>query len=529
VEVRDDFLDSIGLLTRNFNQMIRSMRDRIEYANSLKMGISDPFFMVDSEMRLTHLNHAAAELMGVRPEDVHGTMSCEALFGRSACEMSYPVKKAMETGVPTVAQRVTLMGGGREIHVMASAAALKDSTGKVLGGFEIMRDISKEVEAGILLQASYLKEEKAKKDLLERVGILSGILTKVAEGDLTVRAELSERNDAMDQLAKKTNETLDRMEALISQTKNAALTVVKGIHHIAEENQSFAQRTGEQAAAMEEIRATVEELISHVRQNTSSTQRAESLSREAVAVARESGSTVERTAEAMADMTQASRKIVEMMDLISEITFQTNLLSINAAVEAARAGEHGRGFAVVANEVRNLAKKSSEASKGIRDLVRDIQEKVSSSRNWVGELEQGFEKITLTIRQASEAQTEVLLASQESSEGLNQIGEGVREMSDAIELNASLVDDLAGVAEHFNEKASLLQNMAERFRIRGQEIPEAEVPVVSTPLSKNRMRKFEIKTFEERQVPTNHSGRQSVERGWEDFCRKDMKEDFEEF
>jgi PAS domain S-box-containing protein len=474
VEVHDDARDSIGVLTRHFNQMIKNMRDRMEYANSLKLGISEPFIMVDPGLRVTHVNQAAADLIGVPLNQIQDVKLCEDLFRSNVCKAGCPVKAALDTGVAVVGQKVMVKhANGKDIPVVASSAVLKDSTGKILGAFEILRDIRAEVEAEAALRESRLQEERAKRSLQERVESLSVILRRVAEGDLTVRALMSGENDAMDRLVQKTNQTLDRMEELITQTKKAALTVVGGIRHIAEQNQSFAQRTEQQAAAMEEISATIEELISNVRQNTTNTQSADSLSKEAVVVAQAGGATVEKTIRAMADMAHASRKIGEMMDLINEITFQTNLLSINAAVEAARAGEQGRGFAVVANEVRSLAKKSSEASKDIRNHVRDIMETAASCRDWVTELENGFRKIIETIKQASDSLSEVSLATQESSAGIHQIGQGVREVSIVIEHNAALVDELAEAAEHFNDKATLLQTMTDKFVISTP--PEAEV------------------------------------------------------
>jgi PAS domain S-box-containing protein len=467
VEIWDDAHDSIGALTRNFSQMIKNLRDRMEYANSLKIGISDPFFMVDPDMKLSYINDAAARLAGVHPEEVAGIKTCEQVFASDVCRSACPVRHALKTGESSLGNRISMLNAsGKRVYLMASSAALKDSTGKILGAFEIIRDLTKEVEAEAMLKDAYLKEEEAKDALQERVQGLSAIFTRVAAGDLTARAEAGGEGDAMDQLVEKTNETLQRMEELISQTQRAALTVVSGVNHISRGNQALAERTEQQAAAMEETSATIEELIASISQNTLNTQRADSLSKEAVAVAQVGGATVTKTAQAMAEMAEASRKVVEMMSLINEITFQTNLLSINAAVEAARAGDQGRGFAVVANEVRNLAKRSSEASKDIQNLVHDIREKVANGKDWVGELETGFNKIISTIQQVSDSLTDVSLATQESSLGIEQIGRAMNEMTDVIEHNAALVDELAGATDKLNDKAALLQRMTNKFVLR---------------------------------------------------------------
>ncbi|HUV49484.1 MAG TPA: ATP-binding protein [Anaerolineae bacterium] len=164
VKVVDDHQDSIGALSHNFNQMVKSIRDRMEYANSLKLGISDPFFTVDPEMNVAFINEAAARLAGLSREEAIGMPCCE-VFNSSICKDGCPVEKALETDEATVGQRATIKNRkGREIPIMASSALLKDSSGKVLGGFEILRDLTAEVKAEKRLQNAYLREGKAKRD-----------------------------------------------------------------------------------------------------------------------------------------------------------------------------------------------------------------------------------------------------------------------------------------------------------------------------------------------------------------------------
>jgi len=164
VKVVDDHQDSIGALSHNFNQMVKSIRDRMEYANSLKLGISDPFFTVDPEMNVAFINEAAARLAGLSREEAIGMPCCE-VFNSSICKDGCPVEKALETDEATVGQRATIKNRkGREIPIMASSALLKDSSGKVLGGFEILRDLTAEVKAEKRLQNAYLREAKAKRD-----------------------------------------------------------------------------------------------------------------------------------------------------------------------------------------------------------------------------------------------------------------------------------------------------------------------------------------------------------------------------
>ena len=162
VVVHDDHKDSIGGLSHNFNLMVKNIRDRMEYANSLKLGIVDPFIMVDTEMKITFINENAARLSGVTLKDAIGK-PCHEVFNSSACEKDCPVKKAIQKGEVTKARKFTLKDSkGKEIPVVSISSILRDSSGKILGAFEIIRDVTAEVEAEKNLHEAYLREEKAR-------------------------------------------------------------------------------------------------------------------------------------------------------------------------------------------------------------------------------------------------------------------------------------------------------------------------------------------------------------------------------
>lgn len=529
VTVEDDSIDSIGRLARDFNKMITSIRDRMEYADSLKLGISDPFFMVDPARRVIFVNAAALALLGKREEEVLGNYA-QDVFLTDEYRDQCPIKRALETKVAIVGQRTALPGRkNRTVPVICSAAVLKDSSGTILGAFEIMRDLSVEVEAERRLRDSYAREEEDKRALEQKVVELSQVLEKVSQGDLTLRALPGGTNDAMDILTHRINETLEGMQALLLQVKHAILPVTNGVLRISRENESLAQRTEQQAAAMEEISATLEELVSTTSENLANTRHSDAQAKEAVKVAHEGGEQVIKTAQSMAQMESASHKVVEMMDLINEITFQTKLLSINAAVEAAHAGEQGRGFAVVANEVRSLANRSAAAAKDIQVLVREIVEKVSSGRQWVGELEQRFSRIVTQSTQVSEALGEVSMGSEEISRGIEQINQGTQEVCEVNEKNASFVDELSQETNKLKEKARQLQEITSVFILGAKDSYEperAEKNPEPDTISKRERRKAKPVNRALREDLVHKSAMEDLP---DDVLDKEFEEGFEEF
>jgi PAS domain S-box-containing protein len=486
-----DSKDSIGRLAKNFNLMVKNINDKMEYANSLKLGISLPFFMVDPSMTITYLNEAGSKLCGYSREEVEGKMKCSDVFKSTMCENKCPMTACLETGESTEDLRLQVTSReGKEIPILTSIAALRDSTGKILGGFEIWRDITKDLESERLLKEAAEKEEDQRRYLERRVDSFTKTLDKAAEGDLSQLAETTEKNDAMDTLAKKTNEMFKRIGHLIHQAKITATAVVGGSKEISSGNQDLALRTQQQAATVEETSATLEQISTSITSTAASTVKADNLAKEAVSMAREGKNVLAKTIDSVTEVAVTSKRIEEIMDLVTEITFQTKLLALNAAVEAARAGEHGKGFSVVANEVRMLAKRSAEAGKDIQVLVKDSMHKVETAHQLVNQTGSSLKKIIEHIESLSESISEISSATQDESNGIEQINMAMTEIGDVVEHNATLVEELAAASEQLTTKAEILKSQTDDFILgeEGQSCPivTGATEIVKLPVQKER-------------------------------------------
>ena len=171
----------------------------------------------------------------------------------------------------------------------------------------------------------------------------------------------------------------------------------------------------------------------------------------------------------MGSIKESSRKIVDIIGVIDGIAFQTNILALNAAVEAARAGEQGRGFAVVASEVRNLAQRSAGAAKEIKSLIGDSVDKVDAGSKLVDEAGQTMDLIVTSIKQVADIMGEITAATQEQSNGIEEVNQAITQMDEMTQQNAALVEEAAAAAESMQEQAQLLAAAVSIFKLNGDE------------------------------------------------------------
>ncbi|WP_449246196.1 methyl-accepting chemotaxis protein [Desulfarculus baarsii] len=299
------------------------------------------------------------------------------------------------------------------------------------------------------------------------LGAALAAINRAAAGDFTLRLSQAEteRGDELGLMLRSLQTMSDRLADTVRQVIQATHTVASAANQISQGNQDLSERTQQQAAGIEETASSLEEMTSSVKQNAGNSAAAAKLAATTAQMAQEGGRVLERTVEAMADVSQSSRKIADIINVVNDIAFQTNLLALNAAVEAARAGEAGRGFAVVAGEVRNLAGRSAAAAKEIQTLISDSvgkvrhgNELVADSGKILGEIIENVERVANTIG-------EISAASQEQAQGIDEVNKAVTIMDQAVQQNAALVEEAAAASENQAAAAEELRQQMAQFKV----------------------------------------------------------------
>jgi methyl-accepting chemotaxis protein len=212
-----------------------------------------------------------------------------------------------------------------------------------------------------------------------------------------------------------------------------------------------------------------------IKQNADNAHQANQMASAAREAAEQGGLVVQDAVAAMGGITEASRKIQEIITTIDEIAFQTNLLALNAAVEAARAGEQGRGFAVVASEVRALAQRSAAASKEIKTLITETGQKVESGSELVIQTGDGLTAIVTQVKKVADLIAEITAASQEQSQGIEQVNKAVTSMDTVTQQNAAQTEELSSTAQSLAAQAEELSVQVGQFRL-GEEAAGSRQP-----------------------------------------------------
>ena len=211
--------------------------------------------------------------------------------------------------------------------------------------------------------------------------------------------------------------------------ENSASTMTSSMNNLAE-------KANEQAASLEETAAALEEITSITRNNTQNATKMATLGQVVKKSVLSGEELASKTASSMDEINEKVKAINSAITVIDQIAFQTNILSLNAAVEAATAGEAGKGFAVVAQEVRNLANRSAEAAKEIKNLVEEANIKTNDGKLISSDMIEGYKELNKNISETINIIEDVSAASKEQMLGIEQINQTVNMLDRVTQENA---------------------------------------------------------------------------------------------
>ncbi len=455
--------------------------------------------IADPDFNIIYLNNSASEVMKNAEADIRKDLpgfDSSKLLGQNID--IFHKNPAHQRGLVNGLRgtfKSTLEIGGRTMTIVANSVEVDgERLGTVVEWVDRTAEVSIEKEINHLVEAANQGDftiklpTEGKEDfflnLTQGLNSLTStanegltdvlrVINSMSSGDLTKKIEANYQG-IFESLKDGTNSTIDKLKEVISEIRAASVTLSSGAAEIATGNADLSKRTEEQASSLEETASSMEEMTSVVKQGAENSKNANDLAQSAKSKATEGGVVVQRAINAMEEINTSSKEIADIIGVIEEIAFQTNLLALNAAVEAARAGEQGRGFAVVAGEVRNLAQRSADASKEIKDLIRNSETKVAEGSNLVNESGKTLADIEEAVIKVSAMIADISSGAEEQTSGIEQVNTAVAQMDEMTQQNAALVEEASASSEAVSDRAVSLAKMMDFFNTgeSGSMLPE---------------------------------------------------------
>ena len=249
---------------------------------------------------------------------------------------------------------------------------------------------------------------------------------------------------------------------ILAMVMNTGEALNNNTHTLSNASNNLSASSNQQAASLEETAAALEQITATIQANTQATNRMSQLAQNVTTSAKNGQNLANQTAESMDDINTQVSSINVAIEVIDQIAFQTNILSLNAAVEAATAGEAGRGFAVVAQEVRNLANRSAQAAREIKNIVELASKKAQDGKEISDNMIHGYTELNENISNTIDTINEVARASKEQERGIVQINDAINTLDQATQKNAQVADEISIMATNIANMSNSLVSAASK-------------------------------------------------------------------
>lgn len=293
---------------------------------------------------------------------------------------------------------------------------------------------------------------------------ISDTLKQMSDKDFTVKSTIEYKGNFVE-IQHSINSILDALNETLSEINEAAKQVNGGSMQVSKSSQVLSEGSEEQAQSIQELTSVIKSINNKISESAKNANNTREITNTLYEEIDSSNTKMQEMLAAIEDIEASSNNISTILTVIEDIAEQTSLLSLNASIESVKAGEMGKSFAVVAEEIKKLASESVNAVKDSAQLISQSIESVNIGKHLAKETAESLKLVVSEINTTSSMVEDIAKASREQATSIEEINEGIVQISDVVQSNSAISEQSAASSEELTAQAQTLQNMINEFKL----------------------------------------------------------------